>query len=122
MGAGAGGKFGNTQGKRSSAKIHKGKQDKHIEGTNNYNQQRANGKNPSILTKNAEELLREGAGKGTRIGINKEVVNFGKPIGKFYDVNSGKYYDTSRGTIHYDRDGGAHIVPAMPSWMFESKR
>ena len=95
---------------------------KHIEGTNNYNQQRENGKNPSILTKNAEELLREGTGKGTRIGINKEVVNFGNTIGKFYDVNSGKYYDTSRGTIHYDRDGSAHIVPAMPSWMFDSKR
>ena len=50
MGGSTGGNFGNTRGSRSNAKIHKGRQDKHIEGTNNYNQQKANGKNPSILT------------------------------------------------------------------------
>ena len=52
MGTGAGGNFGNTKGSRSNAKIHKGRQDKHIVGTNNYKQQIANGKHPSILTEN----------------------------------------------------------------------
>ncbi len=117
MGAGAGGNFGNTKGRRANAKIHKGRQDKHREGTNNYNQQKANGKNPSILKENADTLLKEGAGKGNRVGVNKEIVDYGKNIGKYYDQRSGKYYDTTRGTIHYDTKGNAHIVPAKPNWL-----
>ena len=35
MGTGSGGNFGNTKGSRSNAKIHIGRQDKHIVGTNN---------------------------------------------------------------------------------------
>ena len=64
MGAGAGGNFGNTRGSRANSKIHDGRQNKHIEGKSNYKQQKANGKNPSILTDNPNEMLREGAGKG----------------------------------------------------------
>ena len=44
MGAGSGGDFGNTQGSRANSKIHKGRQDKHIPGTNNFKQQKANEK------------------------------------------------------------------------------
>ena len=115
MGAGAGGNFGNTKGGRSNAKIHKGRQDKHIKGTNNYNQQIANGKKPSILTKSPNKLLKQGAGKGRTITPTKESVDFGKGIGKYYDKETGKYYDTSRATIHYDSKGNAHIVPARPT-------
>ena len=113
MGAGSGGGFGNTRGSRANSKIHKGRQDKHIPGTNNFKQQKANGKNPSILTENPNKLLREGTGKGTNYG-NKEVVDYGRVIGKFYDTKSGQYYDTTRATIHYDSKGNAHIVPAAP--------
>ena len=117
MGAGTGGNFGNTQGKRSNAKIHRGRQDKHIEGTNNYNQQRANGKNPSILKENPNKLLEEGAGKGRMATPNKESVNFGRVIGKYYDTKTNRYYDTTRGIIHYDSKGNAHIVPTKPTWL-----
>lgn len=115
MGTGSGGNFGNTKGSRSNAKIHKGRQDKHILGTNNYNQQIANGKNLSILTADPNKPLNESAGKGQSYGNNKIVVDFGKNIGKFYDIKTGEYYDTTRATIHYDDNGNAHIVPARPN-------
>ena len=114
MGAGRGGNFGNTKGKRANSKIHKGKQDKHIEGTNNFNQQKAQGKNPSILTENPNQLLKEGAGKGRMITPTKESIDFGRVIGKYYHEKTNRYYDTTRGTIHYDSKGNAHIVPAAP--------
>ena len=114
MGTGAGGKFGNTKGSRSNAKIHKGRQDKHIVGTNNYKQQIANGKHPSILTENPRALLKEGAGKGRITTSTKEAVDFGRVIGKYYSRETRKYYNTTRGVIHYDSKGNAHIVPARP--------
>jgi len=43
----------------------------------------------------------------------REVVDFGQKIGKAYDMKTGKYIETTRGTIHYSKDG-AHIVPAKP--------
>ena len=45
---------------------------------------------------------------------NKETVDFGKIIGKYCDTKTGKYYETTRGIIHYDDKGNAHIVPARP--------
>ncbi len=114
MGAGAHGGFGGTKGSKGNYTIHKGRQDKHIQGSNNYKQQVANGKTPSILTENSSKLLKEGAGKGYSAGKNKEVVDYGRVIGKFYDLKTQKYYDTTRATIHYDEHGNAHIVPAKP--------
>ncbi|MCL2352498.1 MAG: polymorphic toxin type 50 domain-containing protein [Firmicutes bacterium] len=115
MGGGAGGGgFGKTKGGRASSKIHSDKQDKHVEGTKNFNQQIANGKHPSILTEDPTVLLREGAGKGRSAGGNKEVVDFGRVIGQFYDEETGRYYSTTKGVIHYDTYGNAHIVPARP--------
>lgn len=78
------------------------------------NQQSENGKNPSILTANPNKLLKEAVGKGKSYGNNKIVVDYGRKIGKFYDIRTGKYYDTTRATIHYDNKGNAHIVPARP--------
>lgn len=115
MGGGAGGGFGNTKGSRANSKIHEGKQNKHLEGTNNYKQQIANEKNPSILTENADKLLKEGAGKGRMTTHNKESVDFGRIIGKYYDSDTKIYYGTTRATIHYDSQGNAHIVPARPN-------
>ncbi len=109
--------FRSTKGARASAKIHKGRQEKHIEGTRNYNQQRLNGKNPSILTEDPEQLFREGAGKGQSINATKEVVDYGRIIGKYYYEKTGMYYDTTRAIIHYDSKGNTHIVPARLNWL-----
>ena len=114
---GGGGGFPNTKGGRGNSTIMKDRQDKHIENTKNYNQEIANGKHPSILTEDPEELLKEGAGKGQARGTNKEAFDFGRVIGKFFDKKTGQYYNTTRGIIHYDSHGNAHIVPANPfSW------
>ncbi|MDA1475259.1 T7SS effector LXG polymorphic toxin [Bacillus changyiensis] len=98
------------------AKVKPGAQEKHIPGTPNYKQEVANGKHKSIFigdNKRAQELLDKFAGKGTKLGNNKERVDFGQPIGKYYDKDTGKYVNTTRGLIHYSKNG-AHIVPARP--------
>ena len=95
-------------------KVNVGQQEKHITGTNNYNQSVNRGINRSILSEDAQNLLDEFAGKGQKIGTNKERVNFGKVIGQYYDASTGKYVDTTSGIIHYDASGKAHIVPARP--------
>jgi len=60
-------------------------------------------------------LLDDFAGTGQKIpGTNKERVDFGKVIGQYYDDVTGKFVDTTKGIIHYDSKGGAHIVPAKP--------
>jgi len=116
MGAGGGGgRFPNTDGGKPNNSIHQDRQDKHIVGTKNYNQQIANGKNPSILNENPQQLLGEGSGKGTMLRTTKERVDFGREIGEYYHPPTGQYYNTTNGIIHYDGKGKAHIVPAMPS-------
>lgn len=98
-------------------KVKPGAQEKHIPNTPNYKQEIANGQNKSIFygdNKTAQELLDKFAGKGTTVTNNKERVDFGKPIGKYYDPVTGQYIETHRGMIHYGKDG-AHIVPAKPS-------
>ncbi|MDU0073256.1 T7SS effector LXG polymorphic toxin [Bacillus sp. FSL M8-0052] len=98
------------------AKVKPGAQEKHIPGTPNYKQEVANGKKKSIFygdNKKAQELLDKYAGKGEILKNGREVVDFGQKIGKAYDMKTGKYIETTRGTIHYSKDG-AHIVPAKP--------
>ncbi|MGQ9004532.1 T7SS effector LXG polymorphic toxin [Bacillus subtilis] len=94
-----------------------GAQEKHIPNTPNYKQEIANGKNKSIFygdNKTAQELLDKFAGKGQLLpNGKKERVDFGKPIGKYYDRDTGEYIETTRGMIHYGKDG-AHIVPSEP--------
>ena len=98
----------------NNVKVNKGQQDKHIIGTNNYKNSIENGIKRSILKDNPEELLSHFAGTGQKIGMNKERVDFGKIIGQYYDKSLDKYVDTTRGIIHYDGKGGAHIVPSAP--------
>ncbi|RGC52327.1 transposase [Absiella sp. AM29-15] len=74
----------------------------------------ANGKFKSILREDPQRLLDDYAGTGTKIGTNKERVDFGKVIGQYYDEQTGKYLDTTKGIIHYNSKGQAHIVPARP--------
>ncbi|MCY8153882.1 T7SS effector LXG polymorphic toxin [Bacillus spizizenii] len=98
-------------------KVKPGAQEKHIPNTPNYKQEIANGKNKSIFygdNKTAQKLLDKFAGKGQLLpNGKKERVDFGKPIGKYYDRDTGEYIETTRGMIHYGKDG-AHIVPSEP--------
>ncbi|MEI4803833.1 polymorphic toxin type 50 domain-containing protein [Bacillus sp. FJAT-51639] len=97
-------------------KVKAGAQEKHIPNTPNYKQEVANGKNKSIFygdNKTAQELLDKFAGKGQLLKNGRERVDFGKPIGKYYDSDTGQYLETTRGLIHYGKDG-AHIVPSEP--------
>ena len=89
--------------------INEGKQGKHIVGHNNYQPGKS-----ELTYRNPQELLEKFVGKGTRYG-NKEVVDFGKNIGIYVDPISGTRMPTTRGTIHYDSKGTAHIVPAKPN-------
>ncbi|MEN7359683.1 T7SS effector LXG polymorphic toxin [Bacillus licheniformis] len=99
------------------AKVKPGAQEKHIPGTPNYKQEVANGKNKSIFNgdnKKAQELLYKYAGTGTILkNENRERVNFGQVIGKYYNKKTDKYEDTTNGIIHYSKNG-AHIVPSRP--------
>ncbi|OIS65342.1 DNA-binding protein [Bacillus subtilis] len=97
-------------------KVKPGAQEKHIPSTPNYKQEIANGKNKSIFygdNKKAQELLDKYAGKGDFLKNGRERVDFGKPIGKYYDRNTGEYVETTKGLTHYGKYG-AHIVPSRP--------
>ncbi|MED4174575.1 polymorphic toxin type 50 domain-containing protein [Halalkalibacterium halodurans] len=98
-------------------KVKPGAQEKHIPNTPNYKQEIANGKNKSIFygdNKTAQELLDKFAGKGQLLpNGKKERVDFGKPIGRYYDRDTGEYLETTKGLIHYGKEG-AHIVPSRP--------
>ncbi|MGE1209375.1 T7SS effector LXG polymorphic toxin [Bacillus sp. FSL K6-2841] len=97
-------------------KVKPGAQEKHIPDAPNYKQEIANGKKKSIFygdNKKAQELLDKYAGKGEMMENGREVVNFGQKIGQTYDLKTGKYIETTRGTIHYSKNG-AHIVPSKP--------
>ncbi|MFL0251969.1 polymorphic toxin type 50 domain-containing protein [Clostridium neuense] len=95
-------------------KINQGQQDKHIVGTNNYNQAVNAGQQKSILTGDADKLLDEFAGTGTKVSEYKERVDFGQVIGKFYDIKTGLYEETTMGMITYGKNG-AHIIPSNPN-------
>ena len=95
-----------------SPKIHEGRQDKHIVGTNNFIPGR------SELTANPVELGRR-AGTGQQLGDtpvgdpgSRERVDFGRNIGNVVNPK-GESAPTSVGNIHYGKDG-IHIVPAWP--------
>jgi len=91
--------------------LHWGKQGKHIIGHNNYIPGR------SIITVSEEELERlfnEYRGTGIKEGNNKEIINFNQVIGQVKNPDTGQMEDTTWGKIHYDEDGGWHIVPFLP--------
>jgi Bacterial toxin 50 len=87
--------------------IHIGKQGKHVPGHNNFQPGRSELTHPE-----PQKLLDRGTVTGARHGT-KEVVDFGEEIGVHFD-QGGIRTPTTRGTIHYDSQGGAHIVPAKP--------
>lgn len=89
--------------------LHEDAQGKHMPGHRNYIEGR------SIFAgtmQDAQSLIDEYAGTGEWHG-NKETIDFGKPIGQCFVRELGEYVETTRGTIHYSKNG-AHIVPAKP--------
>ena len=90
--------------------INPAKQGKHIIGHNNYMEGR------SVFygsINEAQKLVNNFTGTGTRIGTNKERINFNQVIGQYVDPTTGVAVDTSVGIIHYSKSG-THIVPAKP--------
>lgn len=101
----------------NECEVHEGKQNNHIKGSNNYKTQIANGKKPSILTLDSQQLLDAFAGTGTFINSTRELVDFGKIIGE-YSNSTVTYIDTKKNIIHYDSNNNAHIVPSDPNGLF----
>ena len=96
-------------------KIHKGNQDKHIAGTQNYKQEVANGRTPSILTANPDVLVQTYAGKGKPVfkkgrWIQVEMFTHSNDIGIYINKQKNENYSTNCGRIHYSNKG-THIVP-----------
>ena len=90
------------------SKIHMGKQGKHIPGHNNFQPGKSELTHPD-----PQSLLDKGTGTGVRHGT-KEVVDFREEIGTYVALD-GTRMTTTRGTIHNDSKGNAHIVPADPN-------
>ena len=110
---GKGGYFKGTKGGSSekNTTVHEGRQGKHILGHNNY---RPGGSIFNGTVQEAQALIDKFTGKGKMINDRRERVDFGKVIGKYFDTDTRKYYDTTVGTIRYSKDG-THIVPAKPN-------
>jgi hypothetical protein len=87
--------------------IHPDKQGKHVPGHRNFQPGKSEFTHPD-----PQGLLDRFSGTGIRYG-HKEVVDFKEVIG-FWAGAGGVRLATTRGTIHYDARGFAHIVPAKP--------
>lgn len=101
-----------------SKTLNKSRQSKHTKGSPKYNKAVADGKKVSVITLSDEEVqkvIEQHSGKGhiyTRNGHFKETFEHSSPLG-VYVSESGEEAETSRGTIHYSKDG-SHLVPARP--------
>lgn len=101
-----------------SAKMNAKKQRRHIKGSPEYNKRIAEGRPVSVLTvseKKAAELIKKHSGKGhvyVKGDQIKETFTDTDEVGVYAGLD-GKEAATTRGTIHYAKDG-AHIVPAAP--------
>jgi len=95
------------------------KQNRHLEGN-------IESKDRSILMLDAQVLLDQyynnGDAKYKNKGIvTKESFTHCEIIGRWFDIGTGKYVNTKRGTIHYSKTG-AHIVPSKPIYLKEGER
>ncbi|MGA3888367.1 hemagglutinin repeat-containing protein [Ralstonia nicotianae] len=99
----------------NAPEVDAGKQGKHQPGHNNFIQGRS-----ELTYPDPQSLVDEHAGKGqpannVPVGQagSRERVDFGKIIGKYVDPVTGESIPTTKGIIHYGKDG-VHIVPSRP--------
>jgi hypothetical protein len=90
--------------------IHFGRQAKHMPGHSNHDPAKST---ITLPLPRLQELVESKGGTGIWRGSNKEVVDFGVPIGTYRVPGGGSPVSTSWGTIHYSKFG-AHVVPARP--------
>jgi hypothetical protein len=90
---------------------------------NSFKTLTSNAKNSnSLMThENPAELLRNGAGKGEWLTSGrpslvggKERFDFHQEMGIWKNIEGTAAFPTTRGIIHYDTKGGAHIVLSSP--------
>lgn len=96
-------------------KLREQKQKEHIYGTLEYNKALKNDKDPSILTEDANKLIKKYAGKGQLLfskgkWTQTERFYHNKIIGIYVNKQKGRRYYTKHGRIHYSNKG-THIVP-----------
>lgn len=90
--------------------INSNKQDKHIKGSKNH----IDGRSEITISKNElQQLVNLKAMRGEYISPTKERINFGKVIGLYVDLVTGRKIPTTQGIIHYSKTG-IHVVPANP--------
>ncbi len=104
-----------------NVKIHWDRQNKHIPDKHNFNV----GKGTVFLeSSELEILIKENVGKGQRIVGEfgtpgyRERIDFGKIIGEYALEVKGQptmYLPTTKGIIHYAKDGKVHLVPSDPN-------
>ena len=103
--------------------INPGRQDKHIQGTNNYNQELKQGRHKSYLLEGVDpqELVDKYAGTGELrrvdgVGkwVHKEFIEAEEDIGYWINNKNGDEVITNRFSISYSKEKGVHIVPAKP--------
>lgn len=107
--------------RNANLQIHKGKQGKHLESHSNYKDLVKRNENPSLFEHSEpERLVQKYAGTGikdagTTPGMSGyvEIVDFEEFIGYNVELKTGKRMPTTRGKIHYAKDG-IHIVPTIP--------
>lgn len=88
-----------------------GKQNEHIEGTKEYKP----GKSTiSVSLTELQSMVNNKAGTGRIVTkTTKEIVDFGKIIGKWKDADTGEEKETTKGMIIYSKSG-THVVPTRP--------
>jgi RHS repeat-associated protein len=99
-----------------SRTINANKQASHIVGTNSFKIRKSQGKNPSILTGDAQSLLDDVFNaniKSIQKAGDKYRVDFGRIIGQYVDKDTGEAVETTVGLISTGKKG-AHIVPGRP--------
>lgn len=99
-----------------NTKLFSGAQNKHILGTKNYKQEIEQGREPSILTADAKDLIKRYAGKGVPVMTRKnkwaqcESFTHTEYIGIYKNNKFGSSHKTHKGRMHYSNNG-IHIVP-----------
>lgn len=89
-------------------KIRFDKQGKHVPGHKNFQAGKS-----EWTHLDPQALLDQFGGTGTRTA-QRELVDFKILVGFFVDPITSAKTETTRGVIHYDNAGGAHIVPTKP--------